>query len=60
MDGEGEGERERGVAAMPAGANAYLFATKVDRAIHSASGAVALGTLLALFTVSGLVALLPR
>lgn len=47
-------------AAMPAGANAYLFASKVGRAVHSASGAVALGTALALGTVSGLVAVLPR
>jgi malonate transporter and related proteins len=47
-------------AAMPSGANAYLFAAKVDRAVHSASGAVALGTLLAVATVSGLVAVLPQ
>jgi malonate transporter and related proteins len=47
-------------AAMPAGANAYLFAAKVDRAVHSASGAVAVGTLLAVATVSALVAVLPR
>jgi malonate transporter and related proteins len=47
-------------AAMPAGANAYLFAARVDRAIHSASGAVALGTALSLATVSLLVAVLPR
>lgn len=39
-------------AAMPAGANAYLFASKVQRAVNSASGAVALGTALALVTVS--------
>jgi predicted permease len=31
-------------AAMPAGANAFLFANKVGRATNSASGAVALGT----------------
>jgi malonate transporter and related proteins len=43
-------------AAMPAGANAFLFATKVDRAVNSASGAVALGTLLALGSISGVVA----
>lgn len=42
-------------AAMPSGANAYLFASKVQRAVNSASGAVALGTALALLTVSLLV-----
>lgn len=47
-------------AAMPAGANAYLFAAKVDRAVHSASGAVALGTALSVVTVGVLVAALPR
>lgn len=33
-------------AAMPTGANAYLFASRVGLAQHSASGAVALGTVL--------------
>jgi malonate transporter and related proteins len=47
-------------AGMPSGANAYLFASKVDRAVNSASGAVALGTLLSLVTVSLMVAWLPR
>ena len=45
-------------AAMPTGANAYLFATRNGRAFNSASGAVALGTILAVFSaaiiVSGL------
>lgn len=45
-------------AAMPAGANAYLFAAKVERAVNSASGAVALGTILAALTASALVAIL--
>jgi malonate transporter and related proteins len=43
-------------AAMPAGANAYLFANRYGRAVNSASGAVALGTLLAVLTSSLLVA----
>lgn len=47
-------------AAMPAGANSYIFAAKVDRAVHSASGAVALGTVVSALTVSLLVATLPR
>jgi malonate transporter and related proteins len=47
-------------AAMPSGANAYLFAAKVDRAVNSASGAVALSTLLSLATVSLIIAWLPR
>ena len=45
-------------AAMPSGANAYLFASKVQRAVNSASGAVALGTALALVTASLIVAAL--
>lgn len=47
-------------AAMPAGANAYLFAAKVDRAVNSASGAVALGTALSAITSAAVVALLSR
>jgi predicted permease len=39
-------------AAMPAGANAFLFAAKVQRATNSASGAVALGTLATFVTAS--------
>jgi len=34
-------------AATPAGANAYLFASRYQRAVNSTSGAVALGTILA-------------
>ncbi|MEZ5844524.1 MAG: AEC family transporter [Hyphomicrobiaceae bacterium] len=37
-------------AAMPTGANAFLFATKHQRAVNSASGAVALGTALSIAT----------
>jgi predicted permease len=39
-------------AAMPSGANVYLFAAKVGSAVNSASGAVALGTLLSAVTAS--------
>jgi malonate transporter and related proteins len=39
-------------AAMPSGANAYLFATRYQRAVNSASGAVALGSALSAITVS--------
>jgi malonate transporter and related proteins len=45
-------------AAMPAGANAYLFANRYARAANSASGAVALGTLLAAFTAAYLISVL--
>jgi malonate transporter and related proteins len=34
-------------AAMPTGANAYIFAMRYQRVVNSASGAVALGTILA-------------
>lgn len=40
------------LAAMPTGANAYLFAVREGRAVNSASGAVALGTVLAAVTVA--------
>lgn len=43
-------------AAMPTGANAYLFAMRHGRAVNSASGAVALGTMLAIVTTSVIVA----
>ncbi len=43
-------------AAMPAGVNAYLFANRYGRAVNSASGAIALGTLLSVATSSLLVA----
>lgn len=38
------------MCAMPAGANAFLFAMRYERVVNSASGAVALGTALALGT----------
>lgn len=40
------------VAAAPTGANAYIFASKNGRAINSASGAVALGTVLSSMTIA--------
>lgn len=43
-------------SAMPAGANSFLFASKVGRAVNSASGAAALGTLLSGTTAFVLVA----
>jgi malonate transporter and related proteins len=43
-------------AAMPAGVNPYLFANRYGRAVNSASGAIALGTLLSVVTSSLLVA----
>ncbi|MCB1514106.1 MAG: AEC family transporter [Hyphomicrobiaceae bacterium] len=43
------------LAAMPTGANAFLFATRLGRAIDSTSGAVALGSLLAALTAALLV-----
>jgi malonate transporter len=46
-------------AAMPAGANAYLFATQYQRVVNSTSGAVALGTVLAAATVTALISILP-
>jgi malonate transporter and related proteins len=47
------------LAAMPVGANAYLFAARYDTAVRSASGAIAISTVLAVGTVS-LVLLLLR
>jgi malonate transporter and related proteins len=47
-------------AAMPAGANAYLFATRYGRVVNSASGAVALGTLLASATAAYVISNLAR
>ena len=44
--------------ATPAGANAYLFATRNGRVVNSASGAVALGTLLSVAIMSAIVAAL--
>ena len=45
-------------AAMPTGANAYLFAAKHGRATNSASGSVALGTLLSITTAAATIYLL--
>lgn len=39
-------------AAVPTGANAFLFSNRYNRAVNSSSGAVALGTLVAAVTVS--------
>ncbi len=38
-------------AAMPTGANAYIFAVQYQRLVNPVSGAVALGTLLAAVTL---------
>lgn len=46
-------------AAMPSGANAYLFANRHQRAVNSASGAVALGTALSAFSAAVIVTLMP-
>lgn len=40
------------LAAMPAGANAYLFATRYDRVLNSTSGAIAIGTVASLATLA--------
>jgi len=45
-------------AAMPTGANAYLFAMRYQRVVNSASGAVALGTVLAAASAALLVSVL--
>ena len=45
-------------AAMPTGANAYLFAARNNLAPHSASGAVALGTLLSAATAAAVIFML--
>lgn len=46
------------LAAVPTGANAFLFAAKTGRAVNSAAGAIALGTLLSAVTISLLLAAL--
>ncbi len=46
------------VAAMPTGANAFLFADRFNRAVDSTSGAVALSTTLSCLTVTVLLFLL--
>jgi malonate transporter and related proteins len=45
-------------AAMPAGANAFLFAERTGRVVNSTSGAIALGTLLGAATSSMIIAAL--
>jgi malonate transporter and related proteins len=45
-------------ASMPAGANAFLFAERTGRVVNSASGAIALGTLLGAATSSLIIAAL--
>jgi malonate transporter and related proteins len=45
-------------AAMPAGANAFLFAERTGRVVNSASGAVALGTALGALTSTAIIAAL--
>jgi hypothetical protein len=42
------------LAAMPTGANAYLFAQRYNSGTAAVSGAVALGTVIAIFTVAAL------
>ncbi len=46
------------LAAMPVGANAYLFATAYERAPASVSGAIAVSTPLAVLTITALLVLL--
>lgn len=46
------------LATMPVGANAYLFASRYDRAVGSVSASVAVSTALAVFTVSAALFLL--
>lgn len=45
------------MAAMPTGANAFLFALRYERAVNSASGAIALGTVLGALTISVVIAI---
>jgi predicted permease len=45
-------------AAMPAGANGYIFAMRYQRVVNSASGAVALGTLLSAASAVALISAL--
>ena len=42
------------IAAMPTGANAYLFAQRYETAIPAVSGAIAIGTAFALLTSAAL------
>lgn len=47
-------------AAMPTGANAYIFAVQYQRLVNPVSGAVALGTLLAAVTLPVVVWMVAR
>lgn len=44
------------LAALPAGANSYLYCVKTGRAVNAASGAVALGTALSALTIAAILA----
>ncbi len=46
------------LAATPNGVNGYLFAQRYQRAVNSASGAVAMGTMLSVITLTVVVALI--
>ncbi|MEL7544134.1 MAG: AEC family transporter [Pseudomonadota bacterium] len=48
------------LAAVPTGANAFLFASRYDSAVASVSGTVALSTLLSMITITALLSVLPR
>ena len=45
------------MSALPAGANAYLFAANAGRAMNSASGAVAIGTAISSLTLAAMIIL---
>lgn len=47
-------------AAMPVGANAYLFASRYERAVASVSAAIAVSTALAIVTLAGVLYLLKQ
>ena len=47
-------------AAMPTGVNVYIFASRYQRVVNSASGAIALGTLLSVLSCSVLLGVLLR
>ena len=47
-------------AAMPAGANVFIFAQRYQRVVNSASGAVAVGSLISVLTASALITVLLR
>jgi predicted permease len=43
---------------MPVGANAFLFASRYERAVASVSAAVAISTAISVFTVTAMLAFL--